>query len=109
VNKWLRPVGGLSADQDLLPDSVFRIEYAPYDWLFPQMSVVIHHGGAGTTAFGFRAGVPSWAVPFVFDQFYWGERIAQLGAGPGPVPYKNLTVERLREAIQMGVNNPQIK
>ncbi len=61
-----------------LPHSVFRIDYAPYDWLFPKMSMVIHHGGSGTTAFGLRAGVPSCAVPFVFDQFYWGERIAQL-------------------------------
>jgi UDP:flavonoid glycosyltransferase YjiC (YdhE family) len=99
--------GGLGSQS--LPDSVFRMEYAPYDWLFPQMSMVIHHGGSGTTAFGLRAGVPSCAVPFVFDQFYWGERIAQLGVGPRPVPYKKLTVECLREAIQIGVNSPQIR
>jgi UDP:flavonoid glycosyltransferase YjiC (YdhE family) len=92
-----------------LPASVFRIDYAPYDWLFPQMSMVIHHGGSGTTAFGLRAGVPSCAVPFVFDQSFWGEQIARLGAGPEPIPYKKLTVERLREAIEMGVNNPQMK
>jgi sterol 3beta-glucosyltransferase len=99
--------GGLGSQP--LPDSVFRIDYAAYDWLFPQMSMVIHHGGSGTTAFGLRAGVPSCAVPFVFDQFYWGERIAQLGVGPDPIPYKKLTVERLREAIEVGLSNPQIK
>jgi sterol 3beta-glucosyltransferase len=92
-----------------LPRSVFRIDYAPYDWLFPKTSMVIHHGGSGTTALGLRAGVPSCAIPFVFDQFYWGERIAQLGVGPAPVPFKKLTVERLREAIQLGVNSPQLK
>jgi UDP:flavonoid glycosyltransferase YjiC (YdhE family) len=73
------------------------------------MSMVIHHGGAGTTAFGLRAGVPSCALPFVFDQFFWGERIAQLGAGPDPLPYKKLTVERLRAVIEMGVNNPTMR
>jgi UDP:flavonoid glycosyltransferase YjiC (YdhE family) len=99
--------GGLGNQS--LPDSVLRIEYASYDWLFPQMSMVIHHGGSGTTAFGLRSGIPSCAVPFVFDQFYWGERIAQLGVGPDPVPYNKLTVARLREAIQVGVSNPQIK
>ena len=99
--------GGLGNQS--LPDSVFRIDYAPYDWLFPQMSMVIHHGGSGTTAFGLRAGVPSCVVPFVFDQFYWAERIVQLGVGPSPIPYKKLTVERLQEAIQVGVNDLRIK
>jgi sterol 3beta-glucosyltransferase len=99
--------GGLGSQS--LPDSVFRIDYAPYDWLFPQMSMVIHHGGSGTTAFALRAGVPSCVVSFIFDQFYWGERIAELGVGPSPIPYKNLTVERLRKAIVVGMRSPQIK
>jgi len=99
--------GGIG-DQSL-PDSVFKIEYASYDWLFPRMAMVIHHGGSGTTAFGLRSGVPSCVVPFVFDQFYWGERIAQLGVGPKPIPYRKLSIERLREAIQFGVGNAQIR
>jgi sterol 3beta-glucosyltransferase len=92
-----------------LPGYAFKIDYAPYDWLFPQMAMVIHHGGSGTTAFGLRSGIPSCAVSFVFDQFYWGERIAQLGVGPKPIRYKELTVERLREAICFGVGNSQTK
>ncbi len=92
-----------------LPDSVFKIDYAPYDWLFPRMGMVIHHGGSGTTAFGLRSGVPSCAIPFVFDQFYWGERIAQLGVGPRPIPYKQLTAERLADAIRFGVGDTQIR
>ena len=27
-------------------------------WLFPQLSAVIHYGGAGTTAAAIRAGMP---------------------------------------------------
>jgi sterol 3beta-glucosyltransferase len=90
-----------------LPDHVFKINYAPYEWLFPRMAMVIHHGGSGTTAFGLRAGIPSCAVPFVFDQHYWGERIAELGVGPKLIRYKELTAERLQEAIRFGVDNPE--
>lgn len=99
--------GGLGNQS--LPDHVFKIEYASYKWLFPRMVMVIHHGGSGTTAFGLRSGVPSCIVPFVFDQFYWGERIAELGVGPKPIRYKELTAKRLLEAIRLGVSNPQIK
>ncbi len=92
-----------------LPDTVFKIDYAPYDWLFPQMAMVIHHGGSGSTAFSLRSGVPYCVVSFVFDQFYWGERVAQLGVGPGPIRYKDLNVERLRDAILVGVSNSSMQ
>jgi UDP:flavonoid glycosyltransferase YjiC (YdhE family) len=92
-----------------LPDDVFKIDYAPYSWLFPRMAMVIHHGGSGTTAIGLRSGIPSCVVSFLFDQFYWGERIAELGAGPKPIRHKKLTVERLEEAIRLGISNSQIR
>lgn len=88
-----------------LPDTIFKIEYAPYEWLFPRMAMTIHHGGSGTTAFGLLSGKPSCVVSFVFDQHYWGERIAALGAGPGPIRYKELTVERLTDIIRTGTTN----
>jgi sterol 3beta-glucosyltransferase len=99
--------GGLG--NQILPDHVFKIDYAPYDWLFPWMAMIIHHGGSGTTAFAFRSGKPACVVPFVFDQFYWGERVANLGVGPKPIPYKKLTVERLREAIRSGIEHSQFQ
>jgi UDP:flavonoid glycosyltransferase YjiC (YdhE family) len=92
-----------------LPKSVFRMDYAPYEWLFPRMSMIVHHGGSGTTGFALRAGVPSLVVPFVFDQFYWAKRTVQLGVGPQPIPFKNLSVSRLREAIEAGVNDSEMK
>jgi sterol 3beta-glucosyltransferase len=91
--------GWAEIGNDDLPDHVFKIDYAPYGWLFPQMAAVVHHGGSGTTAFGLRAGVPSLIVPFVFDQFYWGKRIFALGVGPAPIPFRNLSVEGLAEAL----------
>lgn len=92
-----------------LPDYVFKINYAPYEWLFPRMAMVIHHGGSGTTSFGLRAGIPSCVVPFIFDQFFWGKRIVELGVGPGPIPFKSLSVERLKKAILAGTDDHLMK
>jgi UDP:flavonoid glycosyltransferase YjiC (YdhE family) len=60
--------GGFSNSD--LPDEVFKIEAVPHDWLFPHLSAVIHHGGAGTTAAAMRAGKPAIIVPFFFDQAF---------------------------------------
>ena len=90
--------GGLATDD--LPDSVHMIEAAPHSWLFPRMNAVVHHGGAGTTAAGLRAGVPSIIVPHFSDQPYWGERVQALGMGPAPIPRKKLSVARLARAIE---------
>ncbi len=92
-----------------LPENVFKIKYAPYDWLFPRMSMIFHHGGSGTTAYALRSGVPSCVIPFVFDQFYWGKRSAELGVGPQPIPFKKINVENLITAIELGLGHPYFK
>ncbi len=89
--------GGLGEGD--LPEYAYKLEYAPYDWLFPHMALVVHHGGSGTTALALRAGVPSLVTPILFDQFFWGDRVAALGVGPRPLPFKRLTVDRLAVAI----------
>ncbi|MGL4650264.1 MAG: glycosyltransferase, partial [Caldilineaceae bacterium] len=52
--------GGLKPES--VPDSVHLISSIPHSWLFARMAAVVHHGGAGTTAAGLRAGVPSILV-----------------------------------------------
>ncbi|KAL3958974.1 hypothetical protein ACCO45_007136 [Purpureocillium lilacinum] len=85
--------GGLGADDVGLPEGVFMLGNVPHDWLFQHVSCVVHHGGAGTTAAGIKAGKPT-LVPF------WGAMIARAKAGPDPVAYKDLTAEKLAEAIK---------
>ncbi len=82
-----------------LPEDVFLLEAVPHDWLFPRMAAIVHHGGAGTTATGLRAGVPSVLVPHIQDQFFWGKRVYELGVGPKPIPRKKLTAEKLTQRI----------
>ena len=92
-----------------LPDTVFMMDSIPHSWLFPRVAAVVHHGGAGTTAAGLRAGVPSIITPFFGDQFFWGQRVAKLGVGPEPIPHKKLTVELLGEAIQKAVTDQTMR
>ncbi|GJN79361.1 hypothetical protein PLIIFM63780_002874 [Purpureocillium lilacinum] len=92
--------GGLGADDVGLPEGVFMLGNVPHDWLFQHVSCVVHHGGAGTTAAGIKAGKPTLVVPFFGDQPFWGAMIARAKAGPDPVAYKDLTAEKLAEAIK---------
>jgi sterol 3beta-glucosyltransferase len=96
---WASLGTGLAADDD-----VIVIGEAPHDWLFPQMSAVVHHAGAGTTAAGLRAGMPTVSVPVITDQPFWASRVTALGAGPAAVPYKSLTAESLAAAISDAVS-----
>ena len=102
-------MGWSELGDQVLPATVYKISFAPYSWLFPRMGMVIHHGGAGTTAAALRAGVPSGVVPFIFDQHYWGERILALGAGPEPIRFKQLTAETLTETIRRGISDQDMR
>ncbi|TVY83568.1 Sterol 3-beta-glucosyltransferase UGT80B1, partial [Lachnellula suecica] len=91
--------GGLGADALGIPEGVFMLGNVPHDWLFQHVSAVVHHGGAGTTAAGIATGKPTVIVPFFGDQPFWGAMVARAGAGPLPIPYKQLTVDNLAAAL----------
>lgn len=95
--------GGIEADD--LPSSIFKLDATPHAWLFPQMAAVVHHGGAGTTAAGLRAGKPTIVCPYFGDQPFWGKRIFELGAGPMPIPQKKLSVDGLAGSIRMALTD----
>jgi sterol 3beta-glucosyltransferase len=97
--------GVVLGDPATSDDNVVAMDSVPHSWLFPRMSAVVHHGGAGTTAAGLRAGVPGIVCPFFGDQSFWGERIAALGAGPAPIPIARLTAPGLATAIKAVVGS----
>ncbi len=99
--------GGLSAQN--APPGVYVLNAAPHDWLLPQVSAVVHHGGAGTTAAALRAGKPAVICPFVADQPFWGRRVAALGAGPSPLSQWKMTAEKLAAAIHTAVTDPLMR
>jgi sterol 3beta-glucosyltransferase len=92
-----------------LPDDLFKVQRVPHDWLFPRMSAVVHHGGAGTTAAALRAEVPSITVPFFADQTFWGRLVHKLGAGAGPIPRNHLSAAQLGDTIRTVVNDTTMR
>ena len=99
--------GGLNPDH--LSDTIFNVSNVPHDWLFPRVSAVVHHGGAGTTAAGLKAGAPTLVCPFFGDQPLWGQVVYELGVGVAPIPQKTLDVEKLSSAIHALLTSPSIK
>jgi len=81
------------------PPNVHLIGDCPHDWLFARCRAVCHHGGAGTTAAGLRAGLPTVVVPFFGDQFFWGQVVCEAGAGPEPIPIGQLDANTLAAAF----------
>jgi sterol 3beta-glucosyltransferase len=85
--------------KEKLPGNIFLIDSIPHTWLFPKMKMVIHHGGAGTTATGLRAGKPTIIIPHNADQPAWGQRVFELGVGSKPIKKSKLTADKLANAI----------
>lgn len=52
-----------------------------YSTVFPACRAVVHHGGAGTTAAGLRAGVPTLILWMADVQVIWGAAIKRLEVG----------------------------
>ena len=64
-------------------DHVKIVGAVNYAAVFPACRAVVHHGGAGTTAAGLRAGVPSLVLWLTADQPIWAAAVTQLKAGSG--------------------------
>lgn len=80
-------------------DQFYSLGEAPHSWVFEKVDSVVHHGGAGTTATGLRAGVPTLVCALGFDQLFWGHRVACLGAGPEPLAVHSWTPKRLEASL----------
>ena len=76
--------------------------------LFPRASLVVHHGGAGTTHTACTAGVPSLVVPHIGDQRYWADRLHRLGVSGPPLPLGKLTASGLSEAALEAASDPRM-
>ena len=80
-------------------DRVFKVKRSPHKTIFPKCSLVVHHGGAGTTQSSLLSGRPSVVVAHMADQFFWSSELERLGvAGPAQTR-RGLSAERLAKSI----------
>jgi UDP:flavonoid glycosyltransferase YjiC (YdhE family) len=73
------------ADFDRLPqsDRVKVVRAVSHAAVFPLCRAVVHHGGAGTTAAGMRAGIPTLILWITSDQPIWAAQVKRLKVGSG--------------------------
>ena len=76
-------IGSAETDFSRIPhfEHVKVVSTLNYAAAFPACRAVVHHGGAGTTAAGLRAGVPQLLLPTFLDQTLWGTRVKRLKVG----------------------------
>jgi UDP:flavonoid glycosyltransferase YjiC (YdhE family) len=92
-----------------LPTNIYAAGSIPHSWLLSHCAGIVHHGGFGTTAAGFRAGIPTLVIPHMVDQFYWGQQVRELGVGPKAIPCPKLDRQGLATALDDLIQNEEMK
>ena len=94
---------GLGRRKELATD-VHIVGFVPHHWLFPRASCVVHHGGVGSAASVFRAGIPSI---FITHGAPVNAKFAEeLGCAGPAISRWELTVDRLSNALRQTRENP---
>jgi vancomycin aglycone glucosyltransferase len=90
-------------------EDCFSVGEVNYEKLFPRVAAIVHHGGAGTTTAAARAGKAQIIIPHNYDQYYWANRVEQLGVGVSGPLRDELSVERLVQALRTCLQPEMVK
>jgi len=101
--------GGLVKPDKFNSELIYFVSQVPYDWIFPKMYAVIHHGGAGTTHLAIKYGCASMIIPHFIDQFNWDKIISELGVGPEGIKISKITNKNLEPRVLELLNNRSFK
>jgi UDP:flavonoid glycosyltransferase YjiC (YdhE family) len=101
--------GGLIEPGSYDADRIHFVGHIPYDWIFPRVHGVIHHGGSGTTHMALRYGCSVMVIPHILDQIIWDKIVYEQGVGPRGIRIHRLTVEALEPKILELVRNSAFK
>jgi UDP:flavonoid glycosyltransferase YjiC (YdhE family) len=81
-----------------LPQGIRQFSYVPFSGVLPRSLALVHHGGIGTTAQAFAAGIPQVIRPMAHDQPDTAARVERLGIGATLHP-KNFHAAALAEKL----------
>ena len=101
--------GGLVKPGNFNSELIYFVSHIPYDWVFPKMYAVIHHGGSGTTHLALKYGCATLIIPHFIDQFIWDEIISELGLGPKGIKISRITNKNLEPKVLELHNNKSFK
>ena len=106
VIQWPWEADQVASMQTTLGCHALVLGHVPHDVLFSKSRLVIHHGGAGTSAATLRAGVPSIVVPHILDQPEWANILRNLGCAPGALCRSDLTLSALTVLLAHTLDAP---
>ncbi len=89
-------------------ERILHLSYVDLAGVLPRAALLVHHGGIGTTARAFEAGVPQIISPQAFDQPDNGHRVSELGAGT-MIGRNRLSGEALAAAARWLLNDESIR
>ncbi len=101
--------GGLVEPEQYDKNLLHFVSNIPYEWIFPKMYGVIHHGGSGTTHMAIKYGCASMIVPHIIDQFVWNGLIEEHQVGPKGPKIGALSTKSLEPKLLDLVNNKTYK
>ena len=101
--------GGLIKPGRFDAELIHFVSQIPYDWIFPKVYGVIHHGGSGTTHMALKYGCATMIVPHIIDQFVWNNIIDNMGAGPKGIKIGKITMQNIEPKVLELVNNRSFK
>ena len=90
-----------------LPSTMLHVPFAPFSLVLPRCAALVHHGGIGTMAQGFAAGIPQLVMPMAHDQPDNLVRIKRLGVGDGLLP-KDFTADAVAAKLQLLLSDEQV-
>lgn len=100
------PSAQAGAAQTGAPSMLLKRRYVPLQTLLPRCRALVHHGGIGTAALAYAAGIPQIVTPFAHDQFDNAQRVVASGCGvrlDGPVQPRALA-----RALHQVLGSPSI-
>lgn len=101
--------GGLVEPESNNSDLLYFVSEISYDWIFPKIYAVMHHGGSGTTHKALKYGCPTMIIPHILDQFVWNKRVIELGLGPKGIKIGDLAQGNLEPKLIDLMDNPFYK
>ncbi len=101
--------GGLIQPDTFNSELMYFVSHIPYDWIFPKMYAVIHHGGAGTTHLALKHGCATMIIPHFVDQFVWDGMICEFGIGPKGIKISRITTKNLEPKVLELLNKRSFK
>ncbi|MEI6865340.1 nucleotide disphospho-sugar-binding domain-containing protein [Flavicella sp.] len=97
--------GGLVKPKTYNKDLFYFVNNIPYDWVFPKMYAIVHHGGSGTTHMALKYGCALLIIPHIIDQFVWNKICFKKGVGPLGIDISEINLNNLEPKIMELLNN----